>query len=81
MVQGPGGRRLRGALLDVYVAECGPYEFEIRSTRNTGYRLRMYRVRSEHSPLLVWERDEYGLEEAMERAERLADEHVPVITV
>ena len=66
-------------MLDVYVAECGPYDFEIRSTRNAGYRLRMYRVRSENSPLLVWERDGYGLEDAMERAERLADEHVPAI--
>jgi hypothetical protein len=68
-------------MLDVYVAECGPYDFEIRSMRNTGYLLRMYRVRSEHSPLLVWERDGYGLEDAMERAERLADAHAPLITV
>jgi hypothetical protein len=68
-------------MLDVYAAECGPYDFEIRSTRNTGYLLRMYRVRSENSPLLVWERDGYGLEDAVERAERLADEHVPVITI
>ena len=68
-------------MLDVYLAECGPYDFEIRSTRHTGYLLRMYRVRSEHSPRLVWERDDYGLEDAMERAERLADEHVPVTLV
>ena len=68
-------------MLDVYVAECGPYDFEIRSTRRTGYLLRMYRVRSENSPLLVWERDDYGLEDTMERAGRLADGHVPVITV
>jgi hypothetical protein len=66
---------------DVYLAECGPYDFEIRSTQNTGYLLRMYRVRPEHTPRLVWGRDDYGLEGAMERAERLADEHVPVITV
>jgi hypothetical protein len=66
-------------MLDAYAAECGPYDFEIRSTRQTGYLLRMYRVRSENSPLLVWERDDYGLEDAMERAERLADEHVPVV--
>jgi hypothetical protein len=58
-----------------------PYDFEIRSTRNMGCLLRMYRVRSENSPRLVRERDGYGLEDAMERAERLADEHVPVITV
>ena len=68
-------------MLDIYVAECGRYDFEIRSTRNTGFLLRMYRVRSENSPLLVWRRHDYGLEDAMERAERLADEHVPVITV
>jgi hypothetical protein len=67
-------------MLDFYVAECGPYDFEIRSTQNTGYLLRMYRVRSEHSPRLVWARNGYGLEDAMERAERLADEYVPVIT-
>jgi hypothetical protein len=68
-------------MLDVYAAQCGPYDFEIRSTRNNGYLLRMYRVRSENSPLLVWERDGYGLGDAMDRAERLADEHVPAITV
>jgi hypothetical protein len=68
-------------MLDVYVSECGPYGFEIRSTRNTGYLLRMYRVRSQNSPRLVWERDDCGLEDARERAERLADEHGPVITV
>jgi hypothetical protein len=68
-------------MLDVYVSECGAYDFEIRSTRSDGYLLRMYRVRSENSPPLVWERDGYGLEDAVERAVRLADEHVPVITV
>jgi hypothetical protein len=68
-------------MLEAYVAECGPYDFEIRSTRNNGYLLRMYRVRSEDSPLLVWERDGFGLEDAVERAGRLADEHVPAITV
>jgi hypothetical protein len=66
-------------MLDAYVAECGPYGFEIRSARNTGYLLRMWQIRSENSPLLVWEPDDYGLEDAMERAEGLADQHVPIM--
>jgi hypothetical protein len=41
----------------------------------------MYRVGPENLPVLVWERDGYGLEDTLERAGRLADEHVPVITV
>lgn len=41
----------------------------------------MYRVRSENAPRLVWERDDYGLEDAMEGAERPTDGHVPAITV
>jgi integrase len=32
------------------------------------------------SPLLFWEMDGYSLEEVKERAERLADQHVPAIT-
>jgi hypothetical protein len=66
-------------MLDVYVAECGPYDFEIRTTPNMGYLLRMWEIRPEDSPLLFWERDGYGLEDAKERAERLAAQHVPAI--
>jgi hypothetical protein len=66
-------------MLDVYVAECGPYDFEIRTTPNMGYLLRMWQIRPEDSPLLFWERDGYSLAEAQVRAERLADHHVPAI--
>jgi hypothetical protein len=66
---------------EVYVAECGPYDFEIRITRNMGYLVRMWQIRPEDSPLLVWEKDGYSLEEAKGRAERLADQHVPAVVV
>jgi hypothetical protein len=66
-------------MLDLYVAECGPYDFEIRSTPRRGYLLRMWQIRSEDSPLPWWETDGYSLQEAKERAERLADQHAPVI--
>jgi hypothetical protein len=37
----------------------------------------MWQIRPEDSPLLFWERDGYSLDEAKERAERLANQHVP----
>jgi hypothetical protein len=64
---------------DVYMAECGRYGFELRNTPNKGYLLRMWEIRPEDSPLLFWENDGYSLDEAKDRAERLADQHVPVI--
>ena len=67
-------------MLDVYVAECGPYRFDIcRMPDDTGYVLQMWQLRPEDWPLLVWELDGYSLDEAKARAERLADQHVPVI--
>jgi hypothetical protein len=63
----------------LYFAECGPYSFEICHTSDQGYVLQMWQVRPEDWPLLFWERDGYGLEEAKGRAERLADQHVPVL--
>jgi hypothetical protein len=63
----------------VYFAECGPHNFEIRATPGRGYLLRMYRIRPEDSALLVWENGDYSLDEAKARAERLANQHVPVI--
>jgi hypothetical protein len=66
-------------MLDIYVAESGLYDFEIRSTPNVGYRLRMWQIRPEDSPLLFWEMDGYSLEEAQARAERLAARQVPAI--
>jgi hypothetical protein len=64
---------------DVYTAECGRYEFQIRNMPNMGYLLRMWEIRPEDSPILFWEMDGYSLQEAQARAERLADQHVPVI--
>jgi hypothetical protein len=57
---------------DVYVAECGKYEFELRATADMGYRLPMREIRPEDSPLLFWENDGYSLDEAKERAEAVA---------
>ena len=71
--QAPGGAD------GLYVAECGPYRFEISRTADTGYLLQMWRLRPEDWPLVVWEMDGYGFEEAKGRAERLADQHVPAI--
>ena len=64
---------------DVHFAECGMFDFEIRATPGMGYLLRIYQIRSEDSPLLWWAMDGYSLDEAKERAERLANKHVPVI--
>jgi hypothetical protein len=47
---------------DAYVAECGPYDFEIRATAGMGYRLRMWEIRPEDSPLLFWEMNGYSPE-------------------
>ena len=66
-------------MLDVYVAECGPYDFEIRTTPDRGFLLRMWQIRPEDSPLLFWEMDGYTLAEAQDRAARLAAQHVPAI--
>jgi hypothetical protein len=66
--------------VEVHIAECGLYAFEICiSAATKGYLLRMWRIRLEDSAILFWERDGYSLDEAKERAERLADQHVPVI--
>jgi hypothetical protein len=65
---------------DVCIAECGKYEFELRATADMGYRLRMWEIRPEDLPLLFWEMDGYSLEQAKERAERLAAQHVPAIS-
>jgi hypothetical protein len=64
----------------MYAAECGPYRFEIcRMPDDTGYALQMRQFQPEDWPLLVWEMDGYSLDEAKARAERLADQHLPVI--
>jgi hypothetical protein len=64
----------------LHVAQCGAYSFEIsRMPDNTGYVLQMWQIRPEDWPLVVWEMDGYSLGEAKARAERLADQHVPVI--
>jgi hypothetical protein len=65
--------------VDVYFAECGTFDFEIRATPDMGYLLRMYQIRPEDSPILFWAMDGYRLDEAKARAERLANQHVPVI--
>jgi hypothetical protein len=64
---------------DVYFASLGLFDFEIRATAGMKYQLRMWLIRLEDSPLLWWENDFYGLEEAKARAERLADQNLPPI--
>jgi hypothetical protein len=65
---------------DMHAAEWGPYSFEVcRMPDNTGYVLQIGQIRPEDWPLVVWEMDGYSLGEAKARAERLADQHVPVI--
>ena len=66
---------------DMYSASLGQYVFEISKAREpgTGYLLQMWELRPEDWPLVVWEMDGYSLDEAKERAERLADQHVPAI--
>jgi hypothetical protein len=67
---------------NVYAASLGQYVFEISkaSEPGTGYLLQMWQTRPEDWPLVVWEMDGFSLDEAKERAERLADQHVPAIT-
>ncbi|MBV9997680.1 MAG: hypothetical protein JO015_01070 [Verrucomicrobia bacterium] len=64
---------------ELHVAECGMYVFEISRSTDQGYVLQMWQTRPEDWPLLVWEMDGFSLDEAKGRAERLADQHVPVI--
>jgi hypothetical protein len=66
---------------DMHSASLGQYVFEISKALEpgTGYLLQMWQTRPEDWPLVVWEMDGYSLDEAKERAERLADQHVPVI--
>jgi hypothetical protein len=66
-------------MLDVYVAECGAYDFEIRTTPDMGYRLRMWQIRPDDSPLMFWQMDGYSLEEAKTRAAQMAAQHIPPI--
>ena len=47
-----------------HTAECGRFEFELRVTANMGHCLRLWDIRSEERPLLVWENDDFSLEEA-----------------
>jgi hypothetical protein len=61
--------------VDLYFAECGPYNFEICRTTDQGYLLQMWQIRTGGWPLLFWEMDGYSLEEAQARAERLANQH------
>lgn len=68
--------------VEVHTGECGSFAFEIcTSAATNGYLLRMWRIRPEDSAILFWENDGYSLEEAKDRAERLADQHVPSIVV
>ena len=66
----------------MHVAEAGTYVFEISKAPDpgTGYVLQMWQTRPEDWPLVVWEMDGFSLEEAKERDERLANQHVPAIT-
>jgi hypothetical protein len=66
---------------NMHAAECGPYSFEISRAPEpgAGYVLQMWQIRPEDWPLIVWELDSFSLEEAKARAERLANQHVPVI--
>lgn len=64
---------------ELYVAECGMYVFEISAAADRGYLLQMWQARPEDSPLLFWEMDGYSIDDAKERAERLANQHVPAI--
>jgi hypothetical protein len=67
---------------DMHTASLGSYVFEISkaSEPGTGYLLQMWQTRPEDWPLVVWEMDGFSLDEAKERAERLATQHVPAIT-
>ena len=64
---------------DMHAASPGQYVFEISKAPEpgTGYLLQMWQTRSEDWPLLVWETDGCGLDEAKAKAERLAGQHVP----
>jgi hypothetical protein len=65
--------------ISLFYTECGRYTFEVCRTSDAGHMLQMWQQRPEDCPLLVWETDGYSLDEAKERAERLAGPHVPVM--
>jgi hypothetical protein len=66
---------------ELFAAECGPYIFEITKAPEpgTGYLLQMWQTRPEDWALVVWESDGFTLEEAKDRAECLAAQHIPDI--
>ena len=65
--------------ISLFYAECGRYTFEICKTSDAGHVLQMWQLRPEDWPLVVWGMDGFSVEEAKARAERLANQHVPVI--
>jgi hypothetical protein len=66
---------------DLHFAECGPFSFEILHTHGRAYLLQMWRYPPKDAPLLWWEYDGFSLDEAKAKAERLANHHVPAITL
>jgi hypothetical protein len=64
---------------DMYSASLGQYVFEISATTDNGLLLQVWQLRSEDWPLVVWEMDGFSLQAAKDHAERLANQHVPVI--
>ena len=66
---------------NMYAASLGQYVFEISKAPEpgTGYLLQMWETRSEDWARVVWEMDGFSLDEAKDRAEKLAAQHVPDI--
>ncbi|MBW0000235.1 MAG: hypothetical protein JO015_14125 [Verrucomicrobia bacterium] len=66
---------------ELHAAECAQYVFEISAALEPGrgYLLHVWHTCPVDWPLGVWEMDGFSLDEAKQRAERLANERVPFI--
>ena len=62
-------------------ASLGAYSFEIHRSADPAacHLLQVWQLRPEDWPLVIWEMDGFTLAGAKDKAERLADERVPVI--
>ena len=66
--------------LHVHVAACDPCNVKICASPNKCYLLRKWQIRLGGNPLLFWKDDGYSLEKAQARAERPADQRLPLIS-
>jgi hypothetical protein len=63
--------------LPVYTTSAAGYDFEINSTAELGWRLRMWQLRRGNRRILLWDKSGYTLEEAKWTAHQLLGTYIP----